>query len=542
MIMRPRSLERAGTLHDLLELATDPALPARQQAEVRSLIERECGPLAVAVLRLCDRAAAAVRDRDRFAQRLERLESGPRLRAVVTGVRDGRVRVAVGGVERELERPADMPLAVGQTVLTDVEGRAVLEPGGELVGGRTFVVCEAIDDRLVLLRPLGEGAPDDAGQLGMVGDAVGGGPLAPGDRVLGWSVEAGNLVLVTRRLGPARPAVADDGRPARAVGRADLIGLDAVLDRLDLLFLAPRAPAYARLLERTQGSLVGYCFQGPTGCGKSRVAQLVAGEVRERGGLAIERTASHYLSKWVGEGAGLLRADFAALDLAWEERGVRPLLVIDEIEAITLDRRRGHGAAIPGYIDVLDTLLHCLTRTHARVIGISNVADRVVDVALQRDGRLPVLPFPATLDAPQVSALVARCLDDVALDDGAAGDFGALVSDVVFSPGGPLAELLRAQLSDGRVLAFGARDLASGAAIADGIVRPTIARGLQQDLRAGRPAPRPLVADTLRDATVDYFRLRAASITRDNIRSALPDRLPDDLAVVRVEHSTTGRA
>jgi hypothetical protein len=540
--MRSRPIAGAPDLDRLIAFACEPGLPARQLAEVRELIGRECGPAADAVLRLCDRTAAAERDRAGFEEQIERFLSGPRLRAIVTGLYDGRVRVAVAGAERELLRPAAMELAVGQTVLTDVEGRAVLGAGGPLIGGHTFVFCERLDDGLVLLRSLADGPLDEARQLGVVADAVDQAALAPGDRVIGWSIEGGNLVLVTRRLGPARLAsVADDARPSGCARREDLFGLDEILERLDLLFLAPVSPAYARLHARTEGALVGYCFQGPTGCGKSRVARVLADEVRARGGRAIERTASSYLTKWVGEGAATLRADFDALDAAWVAAGVRPLLIIDEIEAIALDRRGAPGANVPGYLDVLDTLLHALTRTHARVIGISNVADRAVDTALQRDGRLPLLRFPGTLAAEAVAGLVARCLAGVSLDAGTPDDFGHLLSDAIFSPGGPLLELLRAQLSDGRVLLFGARDLASGAAIADGIVRPTLARGLQRDLRAGRPDPLPLAADELRAATVRYFRERAATITRDSIRSVLADRIPDDLAVVKVECLVAGR-
>ena len=538
--MRARPLERPTELAEALALACDPAVTPRQHAELRRRVAGACGPAADDVLRFCDHAASITRERDRLAEELDRFLAGPRLRAVVTGVSDDRVRVVVGGVERDLVRPAGMTLAVGHTALTDFEGRAILAPGDELVGGRTFALCEQLDGSSVLLRPLGEGASGEARQLGLVSAAVDLAGLAPGDRVLGWSLDAGNLVLVTRHLGPPRPAVADDGRPPQSIARRDLVGLDDVLDRIELLFLAPESPAYTRLLDVVQGSLVGYCLQGPTGCGKTRVAQLFAAEVRRRGGLAIERTASDYLSKWVGEGAERLRADFCALDAHWDETGVRPLLVIDEIEAIALDRRQGPGSNTPGYIDVLDTLLHYLTRTSARVLGISNVADRLVDSALQRDGRLPLLAFPATLKAPEVADLVARRLAGVPLDGGTPGDFGALVSDVVFSPGGPLAELLRAQLSDGRVLTFGAASLVSGAAIADGVVHPTIARGLQRDLRDGRPEPRPLRAEDLHEATVGYFRGRAAAITRDSIRAVLGAQLPDDLAVVRVD-THTGR-
>ena len=125
--------------------------------------------------------------------------------------------------------------------------------------------------------------------------------------------------------------------------------------------------------------------------------------------------------------------------------------------------------------------------------------------------------------------------------DDLAREFGDAVSDLVFAPAGVLAELLRVQLADGRVLTIGARDLATAAAIADGIVRPTLARAVQRDLRAGRPAPSPLTLEELRRATVDYFVERSAAITRDNIRSVVPNRIPEDQAVVKVERVKGGQ-
>jgi hypothetical protein len=119
--------------------------------------------------------------------------------------------------------------------------------------------------------------------------------------------------------------------------------------------------------------------------------------------------------------------------------------------------------------------------------------------------------------------------------DERAREFGEAVSDLVFAPAGRLAELLRVELADGRVLTFGARDLATAAAIADGVVRPTLARAAQRDLRAGRPAPLPLTLEELRAATVEYFVERCRSITRDNVRGTLPGRIPEDQAVVKVE-------
>jgi len=116
-----------------------------------------------------------------------------------------------------------------------------------------------------------------------------------------------------------------------------------------------------------------------------------------------------------------------------------------------------------------------------------------------------------------------------------ARDLGEAVSDLVFAPGGELAELLRVHLADGRVLSYGAPDLATAAAIADGLVRPLLARAAQRDLRAGLAEPRPLTQDDLTAATVAYFHERCQSITRENVRSVLGGRVPPDQAIIKVE-------
>ncbi len=109
-----------------------------------------------------------------------------------------------------------------------------------------------------------------------------------------------------------------------------------------------------------------------------------------------------------------MRADFAFLDASYEKTGVRPLLVVDELEAIALDRQ--HGWTLNGgHLDVLDTLLSLLTRSSARMIGISNIADRFLDTALVREGRIPIVPFPPRLEPEQVAALVAKRLARVPL-------------------------------------------------------------------------------------------------------------------------------
>jgi len=399
----------------LLDVLCDPDVAAERLAEARQIACEQFGPLADGVLRAGMRAATARRELGALREQVDRMVGGSQLRGIVTAVHNGRVRVQLGPAERVLARPEHMMLGVGQIVYTDSSGQAVLGAGEYLISGSSYAFCERLDGRQVLVRPLREVGPDDARLLGVVADSVDLESLAVEDRVLGYGgLELGNVVLVTRRLGPPHPPAPDDVGAVRAVRREDIVGLDEVIERLERLFLNPPSLAYAALLGETGRAEAGVVLCGPPGCGKSLVADYFVGQVRARGGMALVRTASSFLSKWVGEGAARLRADFAALERAWVESGVRPLLVIDELEAVALDR--GQGLMLhAGHLDVLDTLLALLTRSTARLIGISNLADRWLDTALTRDGRLPIVQLPHTLDPHQVSTLVTKCLAQVAL-------------------------------------------------------------------------------------------------------------------------------
>jgi hypothetical protein len=534
---------------ETIDLCCDPALPPARQAEARARLLAMFGPYGELVAHACAQAAVARRDAAAVRDKLERLLGGVQLRGIVTAVDERRVRVLIAGVERVLNRPDGFAVGVGQVVMTDVEGQAVVAAGEFLVGGQTYAFRERLDGRYVLVRPLRDAPQDETGQLAIVADSIEPGQLRPGDRLLGWSLDGGNVVLITRHLGALRPQVEGDVGVSRSVSRDDIVGLDGPYEETELLFLDD-APGFEALWAQIDGGTRGVVFSGVPGCGKTLLACRFLDEVRGRGGLALYRTASFYLSKWVGDGAARLRADFAALDAAFAESRVRPLLVIDELEAIALDRLHA-GALSPGHLDVLNELLSLTTRTEARVIGISNVANRVLDSALTRSGRLRIVEFPATLAREQTATLVAKRLAGVPLERSSAGvasagaeavarEFGEAVSDMVFAPSGPLAELLHVQLADGRVLVFGAADLATAAAVADGIVRPLLARRLRRDVRSGRASPAPLTLDELRAATAAYFEERAATITRDNVRSVLRERIPDDQAVTAVTRGQTG--
>ena len=525
--------ELPAELNELIDINCEADLPPERQAAVRKQLRLQLGPLADPMLRLAARAAGAERRAAAIEMEMERFRNGPRLRGIVTDIQNGCVRVALGAAERVFTRPPALALDVGQTVLVDAEGRAVLDAGDFLVGGQSFVFCDWLDGRYALVRPLRDTASDTARQLALVSAQVDRGRLAAGDHVLGWLVDAGNIVLVTSRLGPARPAVRDEAGAMRAVKRDEIVGLDEIIEEGELLFLVPSNPAFARRLAVASPALRGHVYAGVSGNGKTTLSLYFLECVRGAGGKALFRTAPEYLSKWVGDGPALLRADVAALDMAFKETGVRSLLVIDELEAIALDRTRvAHHA---GFVDVLDELLGLLSRTEVRMIGISNLAKRLLDPALTRDGRLRIVQFPSALGAEAVAALVARVLADIAIADGDAHIAGERISDLIFAPSGPLAELLRVQLGDGRMLTFGAPHLTTGATIADGIVRPTIARAARRDQRGGLAEPAPLAVEELLSATRRYFATRACVITRESITSILADELPEDQTVVRVE-------
>lgn len=543
---------RSGSLPDgeeidvatVLELNCS-ELSAERQAEAREMLFGILGPYAEAVARVCGQAAADRRVARELREQLARLREGPQLAGVVTAVHNGRVRLLIGGVERLLPRPEHLDLHIGQTALLDAEARSVVGAGHYLSGGQTFAFQRRLEGRCVLVRPLRDSAGDDLLQLALVAENVDLEAMSADDRVLCWSTDSGNVLVVTRHLGAHRPSVADEGG-TRSIARDDIVGLDEILDEVELLFLEAGSPEAMAFLEHARRAIQGFILQGVPGSGKTMVAEYLATLVRGRGGRALYRTASYYLSKWVGEGSARIREDFALLETAFKETGIRPLLIIDELEGIAIDR--SHASALSGgHLDVLDTLLSALNGTEARMIGISNVANRFVDAALMRAGRLRVVSFPPALNAEQAAVLVAKCLSGVPLESAhgidasteeIALELGEALSDLIFAPGGRLAELLRVQLADGRVLGFGAGDLATPAAIADGIVYPAFVRKVQRSQRKGDPRPHSLTLDDLRNAAERYFVEHCTTITRDNVRSILPDRIPEDQAVVKVEKTS----
>jgi ATP-dependent 26S proteasome regulatory subunit len=152
-----------------------------------------------------------------------------------------------------------------------------------------------------------DGSTSDTRQLAVVAESVDLEELKPEDQVLCWSLDGGNLLLLTRHLGVERPEVRDHGK-AGAVERGDIVGLDDILEEVDLLFLTADSPAAAAMLRAAGRSAAGLLLQGPPGCGKSMVADYAATRVRRSGGTALHRTGSDYLSKWVGEGAERMRS------------------------------------------------------------------------------------------------------------------------------------------------------------------------------------------------------------------------------------------
>jgi hypothetical protein len=530
----------------LLELNCQLDLSAERQAEVRKLLFGILGPYADPIAQLCSKAAADRRVARELREQMAQLREGPQVAAIVTAVHNGRVRLLIGGTERLLPRPDDLDLGIGQTALLDGQAHSVVGAGDYLFGGQSYAFHRRLDGRRALVRPLRDGAGGESLQLALVAENVDMDAVAVDDRVLCWSADSGNLLLVTCHLGPHRPSVADEGN-TRSVAREDIVGLEEILEEVELLFLEDGSPEALALLEHARQAIKGFVLQGVPGSGKTLVAEYLITLVRLRGGRALYRTASYYLSKWVGEGSARVREDFALLEAAFRETGVRPLLVVDELEGIALDRSHVSGL-VGGHLDILDTLLSSLNATEVRMIGISNVANRIVDTALMRAGRLRVISFPSALDARQVAALVAKCLSGIELEaaPGRAGktedlalELGEAVSDLIFAPGGKLAELLRVQLGDGRVLTFGAGDLATPAAIADGIVYPALVRKVQRSRQTGESRIGSVTLDELRNATERYFVEHCKTITRDNVRSILPDRIPEDQSVVKVERTAT---
>jgi len=180
---------------------------------------------------------------------------------------------------------------------------------------------------------------------------------------------------------------------------ADVGGMEAVKERLEVAFLAPmRNPELRRLYGKSlRGGLLLY---GPPGCGKTFLARAVAGEM---GAHFIVAGISEILDMWLGQSERNLHELFMQA-----RRNAPCVLFLDEIDALGQKRSQLRGSAAAGRIvNQLLTELDSVGSDNEGlfVLGATN-QPWDVDAALRRPGRFDRTVLVLPPDGPARASIL----------------------------------------------------------------------------------------------------------------------------------------
>ena len=316
---------------------------------------------------------------------------------------DTALRLAVA---RRLLEAGDLPAAMA-------EAAAVLQQDPGCEEARDFMLSAVSAPRAAPARP--EPAPPAADQPGAPAAASAAAPPArPGD--FDWAAAESQVrdVVGPRFLAPEPAGAPDAGAPDEeaaagmddafeterpALRLADVGGMEAVKDRLDVAFLAPmRNPELRRLYGKSlRGGLLLY---GPPGCGKTFLARAVAGEM---GAHFIVAGISEILDMWLGQSERNLHELFMQA-----RRNAPCVLFLDELDALGQKRSQLRGSAAAGRIvNQLLTELDSVGSDNEGlfVLGATN-QPWDVDAALRRPGRFDRTVLVLPPDAPARASIL----------------------------------------------------------------------------------------------------------------------------------------
>ncbi|MEU4568422.1 ATP-binding protein [Micromonospora sp. NPDC023956] len=385
-------------------------------------------------------------------------------------------------------RPDDLPLRLhlaGLLLDAGRTGEAIAHLGQALTRDPGNTGAQALMQRALGTPPAGTVPPDAGGTPGGTvtpgaGDALAssGSPDSPGDPLAAYERELADVVppRFVRSGDEPEPVTGHADRAydveASTVRLADVGGMEAVKERLELAFLGPlRNPELRRMYGKSlRGGLMLY---GPPGCGKTFLARAVAGEM---GAKFLSLSIVDVLDMWMGNSERNLHELFQAA-----RRNAPCVLFLDEVDALGHKRSKVTSSSMRTVGNQLLAELDGMEGSNEGVFVLAATnTPWDVDAALRRPGRLDRMVLVLPPDPEARRAILEYHLRDRPI---AGIDLRKVVAATEDFSGADLAHLCET-----------AAEFAMADSVRRGEVRMIGQGDLDRALKEVRPSTRPWLA------------------------------------------------